>query len=139
MTAVAGSRHAATGDVLALAVVLVLVAVAGWRAAAYGLWSYGEPGPGLFPLIVCAFTGVFAVIAMVTTVASGAPAEEIDPEAAQQEGPLLWGKLGLYGVAIVAWPWMMVPLGFVLSTAIALFVVMRLAEGMRWVPLAVVL
>ena len=127
------------GDVVALLAVLALAAVAGWRSVGYGLWTYGEPAPGLFPLLASGVTALFAIIALVACVAGPPPAEEFDPEAAQQDGPILWGKLALYAAVVLAWPWLMVPLGFVVSTALALFVILRLAEGMGWVAVSVVL
>ena len=130
----------APGDVAALLVILALTAAAGQRSLAYGLWSYGEPGPGLFPLLVSGVAAFFAVLALIATFAGAGPAEaEFDPESAQQEGPILWGKIALYAGVVLAWPWLMVPLGFVVSTAIALFVVLRLAERMAWGPVAAVL
>lgn len=130
----------ARADAVALTAILALVAVAGWRSATYGIWSHGEPGPGLFPVIVCAMTAVFGLGALVLTLAGAAPTnEEVDPDAAQQEGPILWGRLALYAGAILAWPWLMVPLGYALSAVVVLFVILRFAEGMHWRPLAVTL
>lgn len=105
------------GDIVALAVVLALATVAAWRSVGYGLWSYGEPAPGLFPLLASGVTAIFAVLALVGCLAGSAPSDEFDPEAAQQDGPMLWGKLALYAAVVLVWPWLMVPLGFVLSTA----------------------
>ncbi|MCC7271864.1 MAG: tripartite tricarboxylate transporter TctB family protein [Alphaproteobacteria bacterium] len=139
MAEAAPARRVAAGDAAALVAILVLVALAGWRSLGYGVWSYGEPGPGLFPFLVCALAGICGVVALAATLAGDAPAAEIDPDAAQQEGPMMWGKLALYVGVIAAWPWLMAPLGFVLSTAAALFVVLRLAEGMAWGPAAAVL
>lgn len=126
-------------DAAALLLVLALAGFAGWRSVNYGLWSYGEPGPGLFPLLVSGLTAVFAMVALVVTWAGSELADEFDPEAAQQEGPLLWAKLAVYAGAILVWPWLMVPLGYVLSSAVALFAILRFAEGMRWGATAVTL
>lgn len=126
-------------DAAALLLVLALAGFAGWRSVGYGLWSYGEPGPGLFPVIVSGVTATFAVVALVVAMAGREPPEEFDPEAAQQEGPIRWGKLAIYVGAILVWPWLMVPLGYILSTTIALFVILRFAEGMRWGATAITL
>ncbi len=139
LTDMAGRRAVAWGDVAALAAILALVAAAGLRSVSYGLWTYGEPGAGLFPLIACAVAGICGALALAGALAGREVAVVDDGDAAQQDGPVLWGKLVLYGAVVLAWPWLLVPLGFVLSTVIALFVVLRLAEGMGWRMLAVVL
>jgi putative tricarboxylic transport membrane protein len=122
------SPRAAAADLAAFLLLAALGAAAAWRAMAYGLSHQGEPGTGLFPFIAGAFTAVIAVGAF--AVELGAPAGA----AAAREGPTLWCKLSLYVAVILVWPWLLVPLGFLVSTALALLVVMRFAERMRWAP-----
>lgn len=124
--------RAPIGDLAALATIATGAGIGAWTATGYGLWSYGEPGPGLFPLIACAATIVFCALAAAALTSgvtlAGVPLEE----APAAEGPVLWKRLTLYIATILVWPWLLAPLGFFASTAIALVVIARFAEGMRW-------
>lgn len=120
------------GDTVALVLLVALASIGAWLAAGYGLWNSGDPGPGLFPLIVCVATILFSLLSLAALVAGfvrNMPAAADEPV---QEGPILWRKLLIYVGTILAWPWLLSPLGFLVSTAIALMVIVRYAEGSGW-------
>lgn len=120
------------GDMVALVLVAAFAAAAAWGATRYGLWNHGEPGPGLFPLIVCAATIVFSLLSLAALASGFMENQPAALEELNQEGPVLWRKLLLYIATILVWPWLLAPLGFLLATAIALTVIVRFAERSSW-------
>lgn len=120
------------GEMVALVLVAALAAGGAWLAAGYGLWKEGEPGPGLFPLIVCVATIVFSMLSLAALAAGFTQNRAAADDERNQEGPVLWGKLLLYIATVLAWPWLLSPLGFLVSTAIALTVIVRFAENSGW-------
>jgi putative tricarboxylic transport membrane protein len=127
VTAATGRDWARLADLAGLGVILAIILAAGARAWGYGLWLYGEPGPGLFPLVACAVTGAFALVAMVA-LAVAPPVREADPD----EGAPTPRRLAIYLATILTWPWLLSPLGFLVSSALAFVVLLRWAEGVRW-------
>ena len=123
------------------ATLVLVAAVAAWGAflaKQYGLWGYGEPGPGLFPFLVCLMTIGFAALTVAFRIAGIRQQSFLVEEEVTQVGPILWRKLAIYVAAILAWPLAMPTLGFVLSTAIALFAITRVAEQSGWIESAIV-
>lgn len=120
-------------DSTGLVAVLLFVTVAGWQALRYGLWERLEPAPGLFPFLVCMLAGLCALVALAGLVIDHLAG--IDPpvsEDEETEGPLLWRKIAIYVVALVAWPLAFAWLGWLPSTALGLLLIMRLGETMSW-------
>ena len=120
-------------DSAGLLAVLLFVAIAGSQAVRYGLWERLEPGPGLFPFLVCILAGLCASVALAGLAIDYLAG--IDPPAGDEEegeGPFLWRKVTIYVVALVAWPLVFAWLGWLISTAIALVLIMRFAEAMSW-------
>ena len=120
-------------DSAGLVAILLFVMVAGWQAASYGLWERLEPAPGLFPFLVCVLAGLCALVALAGLVVDHLAG--IDPPAGEDEeaeGPFLWRKVAIYVVALVAWPIAFAWIGWLLSTALGLMLIMRFAENMSW-------
>ncbi len=127
MTTAAGRDWARVADLAGLGVILAVVLAAGARAWSYGLWLYGEPGPGLFPMFACAVAVAFALLAISGLVVAPAVREQ-DPDAGAPR-PL---RLVLYMATILVWPWLLAPLGFLMSSALALVVLLRWGERVGW-------
>ena len=133
----AAPRSLLAADSLSLLLVAGVAAGGAWLARGYGLWSYGEPGPGLFPFVVCLATVLFAALSLAARAAGFAQDKPAaDDEQAEGEGPVLWAKLLTYIATVLVWPLLLTPLGFLLSTTLALTVILRGAERASWAQTA---
>lgn len=84
----------------------------------------GEPGSGLYPLLTAlGLGGLAAVLAL----RPGRRAPGGEAEAA--EGPLRPFKLAGYVAALLAYAFLLEPLGYLIVTAGAMFFIMRVLEG----------
>ncbi|MBI4537161.1 MAG: tripartite tricarboxylate transporter TctB family protein [candidate division NC10 bacterium] len=92
-----------------------------------GLWRSGSPGPGLFPFLAALAIVVLATIGMMAAALRrwpAAPAETIHARGR-------W-RIALYVVALIAYALLLEPLGFHAATTLALLVISRAAERLRW-------
>lgn len=121
-----------SSDNLAL-VLFIVAALTGMQVSAgYGVWGEEGPGPGLFPLLVCSMTIVASLISFIGYLYGLRQDLATEEGAAIQQGPILWRKLLLYILTILVWPQILSSLGFLLSTAAALIVIVRFAERAGW-------
>lgn len=124
-----------SADAIVLMAITGLAGAGAWRATQYKLWDF-EPGAGLFPFIICLCVVVFSLLALAARLSGQVADKPADPDDATHEGPVLWGKLVTYVAVILIWPWIMSPLGFLVSTGLALLVLARVAERMNWLQTA---
>ncbi|RJE87220.1 tripartite tricarboxylate transporter TctB family protein [Paracoccus onubensis] len=85
-----------------LAMVGLVAAAMAWRL---GIWTSGQPGPGLFPFatgILLSATAIFSAI------------QTRNPE--DGDGPVDFRRLGQYAVAIIGFGIAMKPLGTLIAT-----------------------
>ena len=135
--AVAG-RRVPVADLVALGLAILIAGAAASRALGYGMWNYFEPGPGLFPLLACALAVVAALLSIGESWFGKVPAP-IEGDAEEDAGPIGWRRLLVYVAVVLGWPWLLAPLGFLLSTALSLLVLLRIGERMAWPGVALVL
>lgn len=110
----------------ALAAIVALTVFASARGLYYGVWTNGNPGPGLFPLIASLLV-VVAVPAVVLEMRR--PVSEA-PEAGDASVPTP-GKLATFMVVALAWPLLLEPLGYAAASLLALLVLL-LRGGVGW-------
>jgi len=103
-----------------LAATLLLATTAAIRSAQYGLWSDGEPGPGLFPLMACVLTAVAAVAVLAEL---RRPRSKLTPAADEtdDEGRPTPLRLAATMVIVVAWGLLFEPIGYAAASGVALF------------------
>jgi putative tricarboxylic transport membrane protein len=92
--------------------VVVLVQTLGIREGG----GYSAVGPRLFPYIVGAgLISMGLVLLLRTTVR---PDRELESQAAEEEAATYWPTLGLVAAALVAYVYLLEPLGYVLATTL---------------------
>ncbi|WP_439580358.1 tripartite tricarboxylate transporter TctB family protein [Elioraea sp.] len=103
-----------------LAATLLLATAAAFRAAQYGLWSDGEPGPGLFPLMA---SGLSVVAGMAVLAELRRPAPMPAPAATETdaEGRPTPLRLVATMAIVVAWGLLFEPIGYAAASGVALF------------------
>ena len=113
------------------ALALLLLALLGGGALMLslrlGLGGEETPGPGLFPAVAAALLLALVAplaFALLRPTGEQEPAEEVDADGGR--------RLGIYLLAMAVAALSLVPLGFALGIGIALFVVLRFAEGLGW-------
>lgn len=109
---------------IVLAGLVVLAAAAATLALRFGLWADGEPGPGLFPLVAC---GLIAAAGCAVALEGAHPAET---DKAQESTPTP-GRLIATMAVMVAWPFLLQPLGYALASGFALIVLLHVG-GVGW-------
>lgn len=127
--ATAATPASRLGEILALAVVLAIALAALTLALRYPLWDYVQPGPGLFPTLAAGLAVLCAAAVLVAAMLARRPAS------AAEDGVTEYRRLAVYVLLILAWVASFATLGFVVSSLVALALLLRLGEGMRW-PLA---
>jgi len=102
------------------AVVLAIpVGVASWG---FGVGTPKSPGAGFWPLLIAVV--MFGLgLALVWRPA---------PDAAKEGGKSRWGRLGLSLATLVFYVFALEPLGYLLTTALALLVQFRWVESRTW-------
>ena len=121
------------GELLALAVVLAIALAALALALRYPLWEYVQPGPGLFPALAAGLSVLCAAAVLVAALLAR-------PSSPAEGGVTEYRRLAVYVLLILAWVASFATLGFVVSSLVALALLLRLGEGMRWpVALAIAL
>ena len=112
----------------ALLTVAGLVAVNEARRLRFG--AVTVPGPGLFPLVLA--IGFTLVCLILLVAALRAPAGAVSAESGGVgEGGIRWKVLATLGV-MLAYAFVLEPLGFVVATCGLLYFFFRALEGMRW-------
>ena len=112
----------------ALLSVAGLVAVNEARRLRFG--SVTVPGPGLFPLTLA--VGFTLVCLILLVAALRAPADAVSAESGgARDGGIRWKVLATLGV-MLAYAFVLEPLGFVAATCGLLCFFFRALEGMRW-------
>ena len=109
------------------AILLGLGLVAAIIAWHLGVWSAGQPGPGLFPAIAGFLLAGTSIVCMATA-----------GEVTDEEEPVDRRRLLQYGMAIVAFGLAMQILGAVIATFGLIFGVLRFIEHRSWLNAAVV-
>ncbi len=118
----------AVGGVL----MLILALFALQHSIALQLWSYGGPGPGLFPFILGILLAPMAAVYLGTTVyrlvreRRGAPRHVSasfagSVEGGEEEGPVNWFKVAGYVACLVAFAVGMHYVGWKIALAVAVF------------------
>ena len=110
----------------ALLTIAGLVAVNEARRLRFG--AVTVPGPGLFPLVLA--VGFTLVCLTLLVAAVRAPADAASDDGAG-EGGIRWKVLATLGV-MLAYAFVLEPLGFVAATCGLLCFFFRALEGMRW-------
>lgn len=114
-------------ETVSLGVVLGLALAALAMSHRYPLWEYFQPGPGLFPAIAAGLSALCAVGALAAALAArrrGAAEPGERPE---------WRRLLVYVVVVLLWTLTFQAAGFVLSSLVALTLLLRVGESMTWV------
>jgi putative tricarboxylic transport membrane protein len=115
-------------DAAALGVVLLLTIGALVLSLGYPLWGDFQPGPGLFPTLAAGLAVLCALGAL-----GGALVAARAAAAAGGEAPV-WRRLLVYVAIVLLWAASFATLGFAVSGAVALTLLMRVGEGMGWLP-----
>jgi putative tricarboxylic transport membrane protein len=108
-----------------LAAILAVTFGAAALALRYGVWTDGEPGPGLFPLLAC------ALIAAAAPAVAFELARPLSGEPGTDESTPTPGRLATYLAVVLAWPLLLEPLGYAASSAVALMVLL-VGGGVGW-------
>jgi hypothetical protein len=125
---------------IAPGIVLVVALLAGREALRYGLWSDGNPGSGLLPLIACVLLVVLSLLDLSSRWRAVDPAGRAGTTAAQSLGaapepstsvpePAMWHRVAAYGAALLGFAFGMDVVGFVPASVVALAVAVRFGEG----------
>jgi putative tricarboxylic transport membrane protein len=112
----------------ALLTVAGLVAVNEARRLRFG--AVTVPGPGLFPLVLAVGFTLVSLILLVAALRAPADAASAESGAAG-DGGIRWKVLATLGV-MLAYAFVLEPLGFVVATCGLLCFFFRALEGMRW-------
>ncbi|MCC7429029.1 MAG: tripartite tricarboxylate transporter TctB family protein [Alphaproteobacteria bacterium] len=106
---------------------LALGLFAMWEGRRLGLFAFGAAEPGLFPFLFGTLLALAATLALARdTLATAAPAPPPRDGGGSVRQTLVYlGALGAYVLLLG-------PLGFVVTTALALFALMAVAERMAW-------
>ena len=112
----------------ALLTIAGLVAVNEARRLRFG--AVTAPGPGLFPLVLAAGFTLVCLILLVAALRAPADTAAAEPGGAG-EGGTRWKALATLGV-MLAYAFVLEPLGFVAATCGLLCFFFRVLEGMRW-------
>ncbi|WP_372624285.1 tripartite tricarboxylate transporter TctB family protein [Falsiroseomonas sp.] len=115
-------------DAAALGLVLLLTIGALVLSLGYPLWGDFQPGPGLFPTLAAGL----AVLCALGALGSALLAER--GAATGREEARVWRRLLVYAGIVLIWAASFATLGFAASGAIALTLLMRVGEGMGWLP-----
>ncbi len=117
------------GSLISLALLCVAGVIAIVMALRLGLWRDGSPGPGLFPFLASAGIVLLSGIGIIAAVLRpDAPADQ-PAVAISMQGIR---RIAVYMAALIGYAFLLEPLGFYATTALALFVILKLAEGLRW-------
>jgi hypothetical protein len=92
-----------------------------WLALGLPLWDHVQPGPGLFPAIAAGLSALCALGALAFT--RGNATEEEAPE---------WRRLLVYLAIVLLWPACFASAGFVVSSLVALTLLLALGERLGW-------
>ncbi|MGG5822009.1 tripartite tricarboxylate transporter TctB family protein [Falsiroseomonas sp. HW251] len=114
------------GETAALAFVFAFSLGAVALALAYPLWEYMQPGPGLFPAIAASLSALCASATLGEALLARRRGTAVTGERIE------WRRLLVYAAIVLAWPASFATLGFAVSSLLALALLMRLGEGMRW-------
>lgn len=112
----------------ALLTIAGLVAVNEARRLRFG--AVTVPGPGLFPLVLAVGFTLVCLILLVAALRAPAAAVSGEPDS-PGEGGIRWKVLATLGV-MLAYAFVLEPLGFVVATCGLLCFFFRALEGMRW-------
>jgi putative tricarboxylic transport membrane protein len=112
-------------EAASLGLVLLATLAALWLSLGQPLWGDFQPGAGLFPTVAAILAVACALGALLGALrGAGRPAA---PDAAP-----VWRRLLVYLAIVLLWPASFATLGFLLSSTVALTLLMRAGEGMGW-------
>jgi putative tricarboxylic transport membrane protein len=121
-----GATLSGRWEAAALGLVLLLTIGGLVLSLGYPLWGDFQPGPGLFPAIAAGLAVLCALGAF-----GGALFAARGAVPARGEAPV-WRRLLVYVAILLLWAASFSTLGFVVSGAVALTLLMRAGEGMGW-------
>lgn len=99
--------------------ILLALAIWYWIAAGGYVVAYGDPaGPSLFPRMVAVPLGLFAAFLIIKP----------DPDPVWFRWPHVWAQFAMLAV-LIAYPFVLEPIGFPLSTSIAAGLLSRVLGG----------
>jgi len=93
-----------------------------WLSLRMPLWEYVQPGPGLFPAIAAGLAALCAAAALIVTRGAAAAHELVE-----------WRRLLVYLAVVLLWPACFASAGFVVSSFVALALLLRLGERLSWI------
>lgn len=114
------------GNAIAAAVPLVLGVAGLWLAVDMGLGSFGDPGPGLWPALIC------VVLAGLSVALLAGGKRFHDAEAFTRRTVHVVAAAALMLGLVLAMPW----IGFEIPTAVVAFVWLKWLGGERWLTSA---
>jgi len=120
------------GEMLALALLLLLGVVGIIAARRHAMWDFFEPGPGLFPLAAALLVAGSAALALAAALRARLRGAAAAGAAAEPAQVAEWPRLLVYAAVAILWPLAFEPLGFLLSSALALLAAFRIGERMAW-------
>jgi putative tricarboxylic transport membrane protein len=112
-------RAEVTGSLLVLAIAVFGVV----GSSKLRIWSEGEPGEGLFPLLLSLLLGALSAVSLVRSAPASAPVEGLSPNR--------W-KVLAYAIALVTYAGLFVVIGYLLTTLVVFTALLRLAERLSW-------
>jgi putative tricarboxylic transport membrane protein len=121
-----------TKDDRACALILLGIAIATCLGASrHVIGTFDDPGPGLFPMILGAVLGVLSLI--IFTGGIIAKRSSLGQVAAGGGGRGRISKEAVYVIsALVAYGFLLIPLGFILTTLIVFAGLLKLVAGQKW-------
>lgn len=119
------------GVFIAAAVLALIGGAAALEAWSYGLWRARAPGEGLYPFMVALALLALAGISVIQAATGRSP---VSPAAADNDdaGPPQTRKTGLYLAGLVALAALLPALGYWMTTAAVLVLILRGAERLSW-------
>ena len=120
-------------DLLSSGIVFCLALCAFIETRKFHIGSLSEPKEGLFPFILSLTLGGLSIVGFIIAYTGRSQAASTE-----ENGEIIWKKLLSYIVALVAYAFLFDVLGYLISSLIVLFFILRVAEGVGWMKSLVV-
>ena len=111
--------------------ILLGIAIASCLGASrHEVGTFSTPGPGLFPMVLGAVLGALSLIILV----GGIMARRASVQGVEESGRnSVFGKQALYVIlALVGFGFLLVPLGFIITTFVVFAVVLKFVAAQKW-------
>jgi putative tricarboxylic transport membrane protein len=112
---------------------LIFALVVTFASVSYGLGTLGSPGTGFLPFLTGLFMSFFAFVGVIHSTWRRRQGVGWKPK---MEG-LMWPKSLIVVAALVAYVFLLIPLGFSLCTALFIGFLLRAVQPQKW-PLVIV-